>query len=84
MQKLNLEFSAGQVMKSLWLNLISKKTDEIVDEVNKLPEMSTAITENANAIQSIKDSEVDISQAEFDALQESGELDPSKTYYIYE
>lgn len=71
-------------MKSLWLNLIAQKTDEIVDEVNKLPEMSTAITENANAIQSIKDSEVDISQAEFDALQESGELDPSKTYYIYE
>ena len=84
MKKLNLEFSAGQVMKSLWLYLISKKTYEIVDEVNKLPEMSTAITENANAIQSIKDSEVDISQAEFDALQESGELDPSKTYYIYE
>lgn len=71
-------------MKSLWLNLIAQKTDEIVDEVNKLPEMSTAITENANAIQDIKDSEVDISQAEFDALQESGELDPSKTYYIYE
>ena len=59
-------------MKSLWLNLISKKTDEIVDEVNKLPDMSTAITENANAIQRIKVSEVDISQAEFDALQESG------------
>lgn len=84
MKKLNLEFSAGQVMKSLWLNLIAQKTDEIVDEVNKLPEMSTAITENANAIQNIKDSEVDISQAEFDALQESGNLDPSKTYYIYE
>lgn len=28
--------------------------------------------------------EVDISQEEFDALQESGNLDPSKTYYIYE
>lgn len=84
MKKLNLEFSAGQVMKSLWLNLIAQKTDEIVDEVNKLPEMSTAITENANAIQSIKNSDVDISQAEFDALQESGKLDPSKTYYIYE
>jgi hypothetical protein len=84
MEKLKLEFSAGQVLKSIWLNLISQKTDEIVDEVNKLPEMSTAITENANAIQGIKDSEVDISQVEFDALQESGELDPSKTYYIYE
>ena len=84
MQKLNLEFSAGQVMKSLWLNLISKKTDEIVDEVNKLPQMVAATEANALEIQSIKDSEVDISQSEFDALQESGKLDPSKTYYIYE
>lgn len=83
MKKLNLEFLAGQVMKSLWLNLIAQKTDEIVDEVNKLPEMSTAITENANAIQGIKDSEVDISQEVFDDTPES-ELDPSKTYYIYE
>lgn len=84
MKKLNLEFSAGQVMKSLWLNLISKKTDEIVDEVNKLPQMVAATEANALEIQGIKDSEVDISQAEFDALQESGKLDPSKTYYIYE
>jgi hypothetical protein len=29
-------------------------------------------------------SEVDISQEEFEALQESGQLDESKTYYIYE
>ena len=28
-------------------------------------------------------SEVDISQEEFEALQESGQLDESKTYYIY-
>lgn len=84
MQKLNLEFSAGQVMKSLWLNLISQKTDEIVDEVNKLPQMVADTEANALEIQGIKDSEVDISQSEFDALQESGKLDPSKTYYIYE
>ena len=71
-------------MKSLWLNLIAQKTDEIVDEVNKLPQMAAATETNALEIQSIKDSEVDISQAEFDALQESGKLDTSKTYYIYE
>ena len=71
-------------MKSLWLNLIAQKTDEIVDEVNKLPQMAAATETNALEIQSIKDSEVDISQAEFDALQQSGRLDPSKTYYIYE
>lgn len=29
-------------------------------------------------------SEVDISQEDFEALQESGQLDKSKTYYIYE
>lgn len=84
MKKLNLEFSAGQVMKSLWLNLIAQKTDEIVDEVNKLPQMVAATETNALEIQSIKDSEVDISQADFDALKKSGQLDPSKTYYIYE
>lgn len=84
MKKLNLEFSAGQVMKSLWLNLISKKTDEIVDEVNKLPQMVAATEANALEIQGIKDSDVDISQADFDTLQESGKLDPTKTYYIYE
>ena len=35
-------------------------------------------------IENMRNSEVDISQTEFDALMESGELDPSKTYYIYE
>lgn len=84
MQKLNLVFSAGQVMKSLWLNLISQKTDEIVDEVNKLPAMVAATATNKLEIDELKAKEVDISQADFDALQESGELDETKTYYIYE
>lgn len=83
MQKLNLEFSAGQVMKAIWLNLISQKTDEIVDEVNKLPQIVAATETNALEIQGIKDSEVDISQKVFDDTPES-ELDSSKTYYIYE
>lgn len=84
MQKLNLEFSPGQVMKSLWMNLIAKKTDEIVDEVNKLPEMVAATKENKLEIEAIRNSEVDISQEEFDALQASGGLDETKTYYIHE
>lgn len=71
MEKLKLEFSAGQVLKSIWLNMITQKTNELVDEVNNIP-------------QTIKDREVDISQADFDALQASGDLDPTKTYYIYE
>ena len=84
MQKLNLEFSAGQVMKALWLNLISQKTDEIVDEVNTLPAMRAATEEVAMRVDAMEAEGVDISQADFDALQASGELDPTKTYYIYE
>lgn len=84
MQKLNLEFSAGQVMKALWLNLISQKTDEIVDEVNTLPDMRAATEEVALRVDAVEAEGVDISQADFDALQESGNLDPTKTYYIYE
>jgi hypothetical protein len=84
MQKLNLEFSAGQVMKALWLNLISQKTDEIVDEVNTLPAMRAATEEVALRVDAVEAEGVDISQADFDALQESGNLDPTKTYYIYE
>lgn len=84
MQKLNLEFSAGQVMKALWLNLISQKTDEIVDEVNMLPAMRAATEEVALRVDAVEAEGVDISQADFDALQESGNLDPTKTYYIYE
>lgn len=53
MQKLNLEFSAGQVMKALWLNLISQKTDEIVDEVNTLPAMRAATEEVALRVDAI-------------------------------
>ena len=84
MQKLNLEFSAGQVMKAIWLNLISQKTDEIVDEVNTLPAMRAATEEVALRVDAVEAEGVDISQADFDALQESGNLDPTKTYYIYE
>lgn len=84
MQKLNLEFSAGQVMKALWLNLISQKTDEIVDEVNTLPAMRAATEEVALRVDAVEAEGVDISQADFDALQASGDLDPTKTYYIYE
>lgn len=84
MQKLNLEFSAGQVMKALWLNLISQKTDEIVDEVNTLPSMRADTKEVALRLDAVEAEGVDISQADFDAMQESGNLDPTKTYYIYE
>lgn len=84
MQKLNLDFSAGQVMKSAVMNIITDKVDEIVDEVNKLPAMVAATETVSLRVDEIEASEVDISQEEFDALQESGGLDETKTYYIYE
>lgn len=84
MQKLNLGFSAGQVMKSAVMNVITNKVDEIVGEVNKLPSMVAATETNKREIDALKEKEVDISQSDFDALQESGELDETKTYYIYE
>lgn len=84
MQKLNLEFTAGQVMKSLWLNLISQKTDEIVDEVNKLPQMAAAMATNKLEIDALKEKEVNIKQSVFDEMLAAGTLDPTKTYNTYE
>ena len=84
MQKLNLVFSAGQVMKSLWLNLISQKTDEIVEEVNKLPAMVAATETNRLEIEALKVSEVNIKQSVFDEMLAAGTLDPTKTYNTYE
>lgn len=84
MDKLNLKFTPAQILKAELMNIIAGKIDELVDSANGMPAMDAAIKENKILIQGIKDSEVDISQAEFDALLESGELDETKTYYIYE
>ena len=84
MDKLNLKFTPAQILKAELMNIIAGKIDELVDSANDMPVMDAAIKENKILIQGIKDSEVDISQAEFDALLESGELDETKTYYIYE
>lgn len=84
MKKLNLEFSAGQVMKAIWLNLISQKTDEIVEEVNTLPAMRAATETNKLEIEALKDKEVDIKQSVFDKMFDDGILDTSKNYYTYE
>lgn len=84
MQKLNLTVSPGQVMKALWINLISGKTDEIVDEVNKLPQMTAATETNALKIKALEEKEVDILQATFDTMLKEGTLDTTKDYYTYE
>lgn len=82
MDKLNLTFSAGQVMKAESMNIMARKVEELVTEANKLPAMNAAISENRVLIGELEG--IDISQADFEALQEAGELDPKKTYYIYE
>ena len=71
-------------MKSLWLNLIAQKTDEIVDEVNKLPQMVAATEANALEIQGIINSKVDIPQKLFDEMKKEGTLDITKEYNTYE
>lgn len=84
MKKLNLEFGAGQVLKATQMNVITGKVDEVVDEVNKLPDMDSAIKENRSLINAIKEEKVDIPQDVFDDMKESGTLDPTKEYNTYE
>lgn len=84
MDKLNVTFAPAQILKAELMNLITGKIDELVGVANGIPTIDAATKENALEIAALKDAEVDISQAEFDALQAAGELDETKTYYIYE
>lgn len=84
MQKLNLEFSPSQVLKSATMNTITQKIDEAIDEINTLPEIKASVEEVEIKIQSIKDSVVYLPQSVFDDLEEKGELDPTKEYNTYE
>lgn len=84
MDKLNVTFSPAQILKAELMNLITAKIDELVASANELPAIKASIADNKLVIEAVVASEVDISQAEFDALQESGGLDETKTYYIYE
>lgn len=82
--KLNLNFTAAQVLKAQVMNIITGKIDEVVDAANHVNVVESKAEENRILINNMKEEAVDISQADFDALQESGELDETKTYYIYE
>lgn len=84
MDKLNIKFTPAQVLKAELMNIITAKIDEIVNEANKIQPLEAKANENRVMIENMRNSEVDISQAEFDALMESGGLDPNITYYIYE
>lgn len=83
MDKLNINFTPAQVLKSELMNIITAKIDEIVNEANKIQPLEAKANENRVMIENMRNSEVDISQEEFDDTPES-ELDPTKTYYIYE
>lgn len=82
--KLNLNFTAAQVLKAQVMNIITGKIDEVVDAANHVNVVEAKAEENRILINNMREEAVDISQADFDALQESGELDETKTYYIYE
>ena len=84
MNKLDIEVSAGQILKSATVNAITRKVDDIVDEVNKLPDMNVSIRENRRLIEAMKEEQVYLSQEAFKDLQEQNKLDPDKTYYTYE
>lgn len=83
MEKLNINFTPAQVLKAELMNIITAKIDEVVNEANKIQPLEAKANENRVMIENMRNSEVDISQEEFDDTPES-ELDPTKTYYIYE
>lgn len=82
--KLNLNFTAAQVLKAQVMNIITGKIDEVVDAANHVNVVEAKAEENRILINNMREEAVDISQTDFEALQEAGELDETKTYYIYE
>lgn len=84
MNKLEIQFKPAQILKSEVMNIVVQKIDEVVNEANKIQPLEAKANENRVMIENMRNSEVDISQTEFDALIESGGLDPNITYYIYE
>lgn len=80
MSKLGTTFRQGETLKAEKLNLM---VDAINDTAEKLTATTQQATTNANAIALIKERDIDISQEVFDNIPES-DLDPTKTYYIYE
>ena len=82
--KLNLNFTAAQVLKAQVMNIITGKIDEVVDAANHVNVVEAKAEENRILINNMKEEAVDISQTDFEALQDAGELDETKTYYIYE
>lgn len=81
MSILGTTFRQGETLKAEKLNLMVNAINDTADELSTT---SQKATNNANSIALIKERDIDISESEFEALREAGQLDPSKTYYIYE
>lgn len=81
MSKLGTTFRQGETLKAEKLNLMVNAINDNADELSATTQQAT---NNANAIAIINGRDIDISESEFEALREAGELDPTKTYYIYE
>ena len=82
--KLNMRFTAGQVMKSELMNVIVNRIDEVVDAANLIPEVDEMAKANALAIEAIRNNIVWLTQDEFDEMYKAGTLDPTKEYRTYE
>ena len=80
MSILGTTFRHGETLKAEKLNLMVNAINDTADELSATSQKATT---NANAIALIKERDIDISESEFEALREAGQLDPSKTYYIY-
>lgn len=80
MSKLGTTFRQGETLKAEKLNLMVNAINDNADELSATTQQATT---NANAIAVINGRDIDISQEVFDNIPES-ELDPTKTYYIYE
>ena len=84
LDKLDFQFTAGQVLKAELMNIMKERVNELVDAANTLPEIQASIGTNALHIEALEKEKVDITQEAFDKLLEEGKLDPTKEYNTYE
>ena len=81
MSNLGTVFRQGQTLKADDLNLMVNAINDNDKTANAAKQTAE---NNSRAIDILRNREVDISESEFEALQEAGQLDPNKTYFIYE
>ena len=82
--KLEFQFTAGQVLKAELMNVMKDRINEVVDSANTLPETKAKIENNRLHIEALENEKVDLIQEEFDAMLAAGTLDPTKEYNTYE